>query len=264
LLLVLFLFLVLGLVTGFLSGFLGIGGGVVVVPGLMYLFKHQLFYHARLINLAAGTSCAIMVITTLRSLVFRYAEFKPVLWAYKKMVLWLLLGAVGGGVLAHLLHPHIIKLFFSLVLMVVALRLIFPTVHVLRSSFQPKRYLAFFALIIGVVSAMVGIGGSVFMVPLLLECNVSLIQAMAVSVALTASMAPLATLVYILTGLHAVSLPAHTLGYVYWPAVLMVGLGSALAAPWGGRCAQRVPSKWLVKLFALLLSVVSVHLILNY
>ena len=53
-LLVLILFF-LGVVAGFLSGVLGIGG-IVVVPGLMYLFKYKLFYHARLINMAAGTS----------------------------------------------------------------------------------------------------------------------------------------------------------------------------------------------------------------
>ena len=262
-LLVLILFFLLGVVAGFLSGVLGIGGGIVVVPGLMYLFKYKLFYHARLINMAAGTSWAIMIFTTGRSFFFRYIDFKPAKWAYKKMVVGLVFGALSGGVCAHYLHPHVIKLIFSLMLLLVAFRLSLPKSQGSHRSPFFQKYLAVFAILSGGVSALVGIGGSAFTVPLLLECGIPLRRAMAVSVALTVTIAPLVAAVYVITGLHAVSLPEGTLGYVYWPAALSVGLGATLAAPLGGRVARKISQVWLARVFALLLVFVSIHLILS-
>ena len=65
----LFVYFLLGSVVGILSGLLGIGGGIVVVPALAYIFVHEhVVAESSVMHLAVGTSLAVMVATTLRSL----------------------------------------------------------------------------------------------------------------------------------------------------------------------------------------------------
>ena len=97
---------------------------------------------------------------------------------------------------------------------------------------------------------MVGIGGSAFTVPLLLGCGIPLRRAMAVSVALTVTIAPLVAAVYVITGLRTVSLPEGTLGYVYWPAALSVGPVIRWPPHWVG-ALQKISQVWLARVFLL-------------
>ena len=226
----------------------------------MYLFKYKLFYHARLINMAAGTSWAIMIFTTGRSFFFVTSTSSRLSGPIRKWWwAWCLVRCREGFV--RTIYPHVIKLIF-LMLLLVAFRLSLTVARFIDRPFF-KKYLAVFAILSGGVSALAGIGGSAFTVPLLLECGIPLRRAMAVSVALTVTIAPLVAAVYVITGLHAVSLPEGTLGYVYWPAALSVGLGTTLAAPLGGRVARKISQVWLARVFALLLVFVSIHLILS-
>ena len=253
-----FLYILLGVGAGFLSGLLGVGGGVVIVPALMWIFSLQEWSVTRLISMAAGTSCAIMVITTARALVARRSEWAAVFSLYRKMALYVVLGAVAGATLSHVVHPKLLCVVFSFFLLFVATNLLLPQ-HVKLAARLGIEYYKGAGAVIGFFAAMLGIGGGSLTVPYLLHNQLSVRRSTMVALMLSGTLAPFAALVYMVAGWSIVNLPGTT-GYVYWPAVVFVGFGALIGAPLGVRYSQRISTKLLQRYFACLLLIVSVHL----
>ncbi len=248
----------LGLCAGFLSGLLGVGGGVIIVPALLWLFQYQGLSLPRLISLAAGTSCAIMILTTSRSLIARLQHFSDVSAIYKKLVVGVVVGAFIGALLSHFIHPAVLSIIFSVIMLVVALSLLLPHKFNFISLYKVKNF-RIAGLFVGFIASMLGIGGSSLSVPFLINNGISLRKSTLVAVTLSLSLAPVAAAVYIIMGWYNVNIPWCT-GYVYWPAVAGVGLGAVISAPIGVKYAQSIPSSLLQKYFAVLLIIVAVHL----
>ena len=254
-------YIVLGLGAGFLSGLLGVGGGVIIVPALLWLFHYQALPLARLISLAAGTSCAIMVITTSRSLFARKHHFPAAASVYKKLVVSIILGALIGSMVSHYIHPVALQIIFAMLMLILACSLLLPNKFNLLSLYTMKSY-HISGVFIGCLSSMLGIGGSSLTVPFLFNRGECLRSSTLVALALSASLAPVAAIVYMIMGWSKVTLPWCT-GYVYWPAVLCVGLGAVIAAPAGVRYAQKIPTALLRKYFAVLMVIIAMHLIIS-
>ena len=66
---------------------------------------------------------------------------------------------------------------------------------------------------------------------------------------------------YILNGWGIASLPAYTVGFVYWPAVLMMAVASFLSAPLGAKLAHSLPVATLKKLFAALVILLALQML---
>ena len=66
---------------------------------------------------------------------------------------------------------------------------------------------------------------------------------------------------YLISGLNEVGMPAHSSGYIYWPAFAGIALTSVLFAPVGARLTHRVPLRLLNRAFALLLIIIAVRLL---
>jgi uncharacterized protein len=259
---ILIYYVLLGMGAGFLSGLLGVGGGVIIVPALLWLFQHQNLPVSRLISLAAGTSCVIMIITTSRSLFARRQHFHSVVSVYKKLVVSVILGALAGALLSHAIHPVILRIIFSVIMILVALGLLLPSAFNVMSVYRFQNY-PLAGGIVGFVASMLGIGGSSLTVPFLISNGVGLRKSTLVAVALSLSLAPVAAAVYIMVGWSQVTIPWCT-GYVYWPAVAGVGLGAVISAPIGVKYAQSISSSLLQKYFAVLLVIVAVHLFVTH
>jgi uncharacterized membrane protein YfcA len=118
-------------------------------------------------------------------------------------------------------------------------------------------------LLIGAVSAVVGIGGGSMTVPFLTWCNVPVRQAVATSAACGLPIALAGTAGFVLVGWSRTGLPPLSTGYVYWPAFLGIVATSMLFAGVGARLAHSLPTAALQRVFALFLSGVGLHLILS-
>ncbi len=254
-------FLALGAVTGLVAGLFGIGGGGLMVPVLALLFAAQGFPQAHLVHLALGTSMAAIVPTAVSSLRAHHGH-KAVLWpVVARMAPGVLVGTFAATFLAAWLSPEPLAIFFSVFMAYVALQMI------LNRRPEPSRQLpgttglVSVASGIGGVSALVAIGGGTLTVPFLTWCNVRLPVAIGTSAAVGLPIALAGALGYMLNGWGAEGLPANTLGYVYWPAVLAVASVSYFTAPVGARLAHRLPVKWLKRLFALLLIGLAVEML---
>ncbi|HTF98115.1 MAG TPA: sulfite exporter TauE/SafE family protein [Cellvibrio sp.] len=257
----LFSYLVLGAVTGLFAGLFGIGGGGIMVPVLTFLFVQQQFPSEHILHMALATSMAAIVPTAIASLRAHH-KHNAVIWPVViKIAPGILLGTFAGTFLASYLSAEPLAIFFSCFMAFVALQM------VINHKPQPSRRLPGVIGLssagtgIGVISALVAIGGGTLTVPFLVWCNVSLPVAIGTSAAVGLPIAFSGALGYILNGWNQIGLPAYSLGYVYWPAVLGMAAMSFLTAPLGARLAHRLPIPLLKKLFALLLISLSLQML---
>lgn len=259
--LIVVVYILLGMIAGTLSGLFGIGGGLIVVPVLSYLYKIQGFNPAINMHMAVGTSLAIIIITSIRSL-FSHMKHKIEFWSlYRQLFIGVILGTIGGVVLAHYLHSNVIKIIFGVFVLLMSIRMIF------FKKTNPKRHLPNKPImngagfIIGAKSGLLGLGGGALTIPFLTYCNVGMRRAVIVSVATSLTVGFVGSLTGILVSFDLPNLPKYSTGYIYWPACLCVAIGSVLFAPVGTMLSHRLPVAILKRFFGIFLVFVGVHML---
>jgi hypothetical protein len=254
-------YLLLGSVAGMLAGLLGVGGGLVIVPVLAWLFHLAGMPPEVVMHMAIGTSLATIVPTSLSS-VWAHHRLGAVLWgAVARLAPGIVLGAALGATLADLLPGESLRLTFGLFELAVAVQMglnLRPAPH----RVLPAKWGMWGAgSAIGLVSALVGIGGGTMTVPFLQWCNVAMRQAVATSAACGLPIAIAGATGFIVTGWNAPALPAWSSGYLYWPAFTGIAVASVLVAPLGARLAHRLPTAVLKRFFALFLLFLGLHML---
>ncbi|MFI4918458.1 MAG: sulfite exporter TauE/SafE family protein [Legionellales bacterium] len=252
----------IGAFAGLMAGILGIGGGVVVVPGLLFVFQYNhLIPDAISMHVAAGTSLAVMMFTSQSSL-SAHLKLGEVLWTvYYKLVLGLLLGTVAGACVAHFISTQGLKILFAVFLLLVALKML-TDVHVTH----PERPLApwvhrLVGFLVGFKSGLLGIGGGVLVIPYLSYCGVAARKIAAVSNLCTFTVAVVGSVVFMITGRQDMIAVPYATGYIYWPAVLAVALPSCLMAPLGAKLNYMVPVKQLKYGFIVMLLITAMNML---
>ena len=256
-------YLVLGAIAGFLAGLFGVGGGLVLVPVLLLLFDAQHFPNEHVMHLALGTSMATILFTSLASM-RKHHQHGAVNWrVVRRIAPGILLGTALGALLAASIPTLGLAIFFALFVYFAAAQIL------LDVRPHPARQLPGIAGITvvgtftGWISSLVSIGGGTVVVPFLVWCNVSLRNAIGTSAAIGFPVAVGGTLGYIFTGMNNPALPAHTLGFVYLPALFWVALASVITAPLGAKATHHLKVGLLRKLFAVLLIALATKLLLK-
>lgn len=247
------LYLLLGALAGVLAGLLGVGGGLIIVPVLVYVFTRQQLDPAVLVHLAVGTSLATIVFTSLAS-VRAHQRRRAVHWAvFWQLAPGIVVGAFLGSLIAEWMPAPVLRRFFAGFEWLVATQLLlgFRPQAGRRLPGQPG--LLGVGGVIGCVSAIVGIGGGTLTVPFLIWCNLRMQDAVATSSASGLPIAIAGAGGFILTGWAVPALPSASLGYVYLPAFLGIVLASVLFAPLGAWLAHRLPGRALQRVFAIFL-----------
>jgi uncharacterized membrane protein YfcA len=243
-------YIFLGLFAGLLAGMLGIGGGAVMVPLLAMIFSAQAFPHEQVIHLALGTSMAIIIFTASSSLRAHH-QHGAVLWdTLLAFTPGVLVGTALGTLVAARIPTRGLAIFFAVFIACVAVQMALNLKPKPHRELPGKAGLGMAGGVIGMLSALVAIGGGSLTVPYLSWCNVPVHRAIGTSAALGLPIAFFGTIGYIWNGWGNPALPAFSLGYVYLPAVAWVMAGSVVAAPFGARLAHRLPVATLKRAFA--------------
>jgi len=260
---VVFAFLSLGAISGFFAGLLGIGGGVILVPGLLWIFSASGLMVEPSMQLAVGTSLATIFVTALSSYWGhrRHGAVHGRVWL--RMAPGLVAGGLAGAVIAGQMASETLVVVFALFMFSVAL-LLLRDVKPRRARPLPGGAGLFMAgVIIASVSALLGIGGGTLTTPYLLWHRFDLRQAIATSAACGVPVTGAGAVGYLLADWHSsmsAAMPWQT-GYVYWPAVISLSVSAMLTAPWGAGLTHSLPVGTMRKIFALLLVVVGIHLL---
>ncbi|WP_455222541.1 sulfite exporter TauE/SafE family protein [Kaarinaea lacus] len=256
------LYLLVGALAGVCAGLFGVGGGLIVVPALAYVFNYLNITSASIMQLAVGTSLAVIIVTSISS-VLAHNKHGAVQWVlFLKMAPFIVVGSLLGAYFASRLPSDSLKLIFGAVEMLIASQMYF------EFRPEPSRVLPGLAGLgtvssgIGFISAVVGIGGGTMMVPFLTWCNVNIHKAVATSAACGMPIAIAGSLGFILLVPHAADLPERSIGFVYWPALVGIAFASMLVAPAGARLAHRLSTHKLRRIFALFLFFIGLTMLL--
>jgi uncharacterized protein len=260
--LILLLYLALGAFAGVMAGLLGVGGGLIIVPVLAWIFRGQQMADTVIMHVAIGTSLATIVLTSISSVRAHHgrgAVLWPVFW---RLTPGIVLGAWLGAVVADALPSIVLGKVFAVFVLAMAAQMSFGTKPAPQRELPGRPGMWAAGGVIGAISAIVGIGGGSLTVPFLTWCNIAIRQAVATSAACGLPIALAGTLGFIVTGWSNPDLPAWSLGYVYGPALAGIAVVSMLSAPLGAKLAHTLPTGTLKKVFAVFLALVGIEMLL--
>ncbi len=251
----------LGIFVGFLSGLLGIGGGLVIVPVLIYLLPSLDIPIELVVPIALGTSLCSIVITSFTSTISHYRNNNIPVSLTKKFILPIALGALGGSLIADLLSVDLLKNIFAIAVSILAFYMLF-SVRITKKFPLPNNVFIFIiAYACGVIASLMGISGAVILIPILSFFGVPLRHAIGLATTCGTVVAAFGSLGYIISGFGVAALPEWSMGYVYLPALVSVAITSTIFAPIGVRYASKLPVKTLGYFFAFFLLVVALKMI---
>ena len=256
------LYLALGAFAGILAGLLGVGGGLVIVPLLTFIFTSQGLPPEHILHLALGTSLASIMFTSVSSLRAHHGR-GAVNWAVVRNITpGIMVGTFSGSWVAAQLSTDVLKIFFVVFQYYVATQMLLDIKPKPHRQLPGAVALSGVGVMIGGVSSLVGIGGGSMSVPFMVWCNVAMRTAIGTSAAIGFPIALAGAAGYLVNGLSA-QLPPHSIGFIYLPALLGIAAASVLTAPLGARLAHSLPIDKLKKAFALLLLVMGTKLLLS-
>lgn len=258
--LILFLFIVLGLASGLLAGLLGIGGGVITVPVLYFIFHYSGIFEVRVMQIAVSTSLAAAIVTSAVSTYVQFRNKTINFSAVKLLVPGLVIGCIAGAISAHYLSSAYLRLTFGVMAILLGIYFFFPRLPHLSISSSPNQSLSIFALAIGWLSSMLGIGGGSLTFPVLIGYHIPVKNASATSSFSTLISVLIATITYLIIAWHKPELP-NTFGYVEIPAFICISLGSIFTSPIGVRLSHTLNVVLIKRVFGCSLSVVGLSML---
>ncbi len=262
-LLTLLLYLVLGAAAGVVAGLFGIGGGLLIVPVLVFSFGLQGMSPDVLTHAAVATSLATIVVTSISSIRAHHKR-GAVRWEiFKPLMVGILIGAFVGVLTADKMEGRHLQIAIGLFALAVAFQMAFGLKPKAGAEVPSNNGLAGAGGVIGWASALFGIGGGTLTVPYLTWKQVPMQQAVATSAACGLPIAAMGALTNIYTGWGEEGLAQWSLGYIYLPAFLGIIASSSIFAKVGAKLAHSLSADLLKKIFAVFLFLVALRFLLS-
>ncbi|WP_350560819.1 sulfite exporter TauE/SafE family protein [Psychrobacter sp. CAL346-MNA-CIBAN-0220] len=262
----LIIFLVIGALAGFAAGLFGVGGGTIIVPLLFIVFTQMGYSPDNIMHLALGTSLATIIVTSISSLM-AHNKKGAVLWpVFKNLAPGLAVGCFLGAGIAGQISGLYLQLIVGVFLLWVAYKMFMGGKKQVDTNIndtgsdkiilpsKPKQLAA--GGVIGVASAIFGIGGGSLTVPYLTRYGVVMQKAVGTSAACGLPIAIAGALGFMVFGMQQEVNVPNTIGFVHVYAFLGIGSMSFFTAKVGAKVAHMLSPQLLKKCFAVLLFVV--------
>jgi uncharacterized membrane protein YfcA len=260
-----------GLAVGLLAGLVGIGGGVLIVPFLYFFYANPALFGVSIdpesaTVLAHGTSLFVILPTSVWGAAVFHRE-RLVEWrAVWPIGVASIVSAIAGARLALLLPAELLRLMFGLLLVAAALKMLWQrsgrgTVTNTEPRLTPLTTITI-GLMVGLLSALLGVGGGIIAIPALLYlARIDVQRVAGTSIAIIAITATAGSASYMLSGWGEPGMPPGSVGYVHVPAALAMFVGSAVSVRWGAALNQRLHPRTLTLIFAVLFMSLGLYLV---
>ncbi|MET1254893.1 sulfite exporter TauE/SafE family protein [Aliikangiella maris] len=259
---IIIIFVLAGLAAGFLAGLLGIGGGFVIVPVLIWALPLAGISQAQVIHCAIGTSLLCICVTAISSTRAHHAR-QSVKWSILPLIIpGLITGSlIGSTTAAYLNDTALVSIFVAGA---------FATGGYLLSGHSPQQHPKpsrwpemLYGTFTGTASTLMGIGGGSLLVPFLIYRGNKVVESVGTAAACGIPIALFGATGYAIAGWSEQSVD-YAIGYLYWPAFLGIVLFSSLSAPLGAKVAHRISPIYLRRLFAGFLFLTGLQLIYGH
>ena len=252
-------------VVGFMAGFFGIGGGLIMVPILFYIFNFAGIEQAFIMHLAIGTSFSIIIPTSIIS-TMTHMRFKAVNFSIvKNFGVFVAIGVVLGTIFAVSLKTSSLVLFFSIMTMFFAIYFLMA-----KEKINPKPreinliYRVICGFLSGFLSAPMGIAGGVINTPILKMFGYQIKVAIGSSAAVGFLIALIGAIGFAVSGSYLnINVPL-SLGFVNVPAFLVFVPITMFMAKIGAKTVHKFDKKLIGKLLGIYLFIISCKLFYEY
>ena len=257
--------LLVGAVAGFFAGLFGIGGGLLIVPVLVYLLPMVGVPESLLMSTALGTSFATIVITGFSS-AQRHHKLGNVVWSEVKILAPSIMGSVFiCGFFIGKLDRDISSKLFACLVVYLAVKMVLSIRPKTNKTVKPLTTQSSIigGILIGMASSAAGIGGGGFIVPFLNSRGIDMKKAIGSSAFCGMLLGTSGMFSFMLSGWGNAAMPEYSLGYIYFPAVLCITATSFFTSKLGATATSKLPVPTLKKGFALLLISIAVDMFIR-
>ena len=251
--------------VGFVAGLFGIGGGLITVPFLYYIFGSLGIDQEYIMHLAVGTSFAIIIPTSAVSVLthnkFQAVDFDIV----KSYGIFVIFGVIFGAIFTATLKTKSLILFFSIIIFL--LSIYFLTLKEKKKSVIIKIKLhlkIILGFVVGFISAPMGIGGAVMNVPILKFFGYSINKAIGSAAAIGFLIASFGAMSFFLTGSYLKTNLPLSIGFLNIPAFLIFIPITTFMAKIGAKTVHKMDKNKISKFFGIFLFIVATKFLLEY
>ena len=253
------------IVVGFLAGFFGIGGGIIMVPILFYIFSFVGMEKSFVMHMAIGTSFLIIIpnsiISTMTHMKFKAVDFSLV----KTFGVFVMVGVIIGALFAVNSKTSSLVLFFSIMTMIFA---IYFLIEKEKINLKPKKINLIYRIILGFLSgflsAPMGIGGGVYNTPIFKMFGYPINVAIGSSAAIGFLISLVGAITFASSGSYFNINAPLSLGYLNIPAFLIFVPITTFMAKVGAESVHKFDKKLIGKMFGIYLFIVSCRLFYEY
>lgn len=252
-----------GAIAGILAGLLGVGGGIVIVPVLFYLFDYLQIPKSISMHLAVATSLATIIPTSISSSRSHYKKGALDVDLLKFWAPFIFVGAGLGGYLSRYIKSDELTILFGIIALIVSINMAIPKKLVLSDHLpKSKTVNGTIGAIIGFLSSLMGIGGGTLSVPTLTLFSYPVHRAVGTASAFGLVIAIPAVIGFILSGLGVADRPPFSFGYVNLVAMGLIFSMTIFTAPIGAKIAHMINAKSLKLAFAVFLFITALRMLL--
>ena len=251
--------------VGFVAGLFGIGGGLITVPFLYYIFGSIGIDQQYVMHLAVGTSFAIIIPTSIVSVIthhrFKAVDFDIV----KSYGIYVVLGVIFGTIFAASLKTKSLILFFSIVIFLLSFYLLLLKEKEKDVIIQIKLHLkVILGFIVGFISALMGIGGAIMNVPILKFFGYSINKAIGSAAAIGFLIALFGALGFLISGSYLKTDLPLSIGFLNIPAFLIFIPITTLMARIGAKTVHKIDKNRISKFFGIFLLIIATKFLYEY
>lgn len=250
-----------GIFAGILAGLLGVGGGIVIVPVLYFLFQALGISADTAMVVATATSLATIVPTSVSSILAHKKKGNVDTALLRHWAIFILTGVLAGSYLVTKIDGKWLTLLFGSIATLSALNMLFGKKQAITDGLPGPAGQGFMATCIGFFSSMVGIGGGTLTVPTLTFCNYPAHRAVGTAAAVGLIISLPAALTMLIIGSTPEDAPFATYGLVNLLGFVCIVPLTVLFAPVGASIANRLDGALLKKVFAVVLIITGVRML---
>ena len=251
-----------GVFAGILAGLLGVGGGIVIVPVLFFLFQSFGVSPESAMLVATATSLATIVPTSISSIRSHNKKGNVDFGLLKRWAVFILMGVLVGSWLVTRVEGTILTILFGVIAVLSALNILFRTGKTALYQKLPNTVgQTVMGASIGFFSSMVGIGGGTISVPLLTLYNYPAHKAVGTAAAIGLIISLPGALTMLTLGSTPIDAPAGTFGLVNLFSFICIVPLTVLFAPVGASLAAKLDAVKLKKIFAFVLLITGLRML---
>ncbi len=251
--------------AGFAAGLFGIGGGLVTVPILFYIFTNYGIETTYVMHLAVGTSFGIIIPTSMVSVMTHHQHKAVDFNIVKGFGFFVALGVILGTIFAANLKTKPLILFFTIVVYILAFYLLFlkereTNIEIKISLFSK----AISGIVSGFISAPMGIGGAVMNVPILKFFGYPINKAIGSAAAIGFVIALFGAIGFLISGFYLKTNLPLSLGFLNIPAFLVFFPITAFMARLGAKASHKIDKMKMTKYFGIFLIIIGTRFLYEY